>query len=370
MRKYAQIGPQFWSTSKTGRAIRKKGAEAVVVAMYLMSSPHSNMLGLYYQPMLYMAHETGLGIEGADKGLRSCIEAGFCSFDEPSEMVWVHEMALYQIGDDLKANDKRCVGVQKEYDTLPDCPFLAPFFERYRAVFHMHRPRGGAAMPPYSPTVAPSLPPGSQEHEQDHEQDQDDDDAGASAHAGEGAREASGAPAPAPAPVADEPQWEGAPYDNPSTATKRGQWVRWFQGVGHQLDATCASTTTTLDRWVHDKVTIGEVTRAMDRAQERGRGCIGDLIAYIDTVIADRRAAAAQAAAKAPPEQRDRGDQHKAGAAVPSAEETKRAAAADAATKPDKHHLAEQARKAKAERDRIAAAKVAPTPAPAEGAEA
>lgn len=200
------------------------------------------------------------------------------------------------------------------------------------------------------------------------EEEVDDDDAGASAHAGEGAREATGAPAPAP--VAGEPEWKGEPYDNPSTATKRGQWVRWFQGVGHQLDATCASTTTTLDRWVHDKVTIGEVTRALDRAQERGRGSIGDLIAYLDTVIADQRAAAAQAAAKAPPEHRDRGDQHKAGAAVPSAEETKRAAEAEAATKPDKAHLAEQARKAKAERDRIAAAKLAAAPTPAEGAEA
>lgn len=54
------------------------------------------MLGLYYLPILYIAHETGLGLEGASKGLKSTIEAGFCSYDEDTEMVWVHEMAAYR----------------------------------------------------------------------------------------------------------------------------------------------------------------------------------------------------------------------------------------------------------------------------------
>lgn len=95
MRDYATVAPQFW-LGKTGRELRKKGAEAQVVSFYLMTSPHANMLGLYYLPILYIAHETGLGLEGASKGLKSTIEAGFCSYDEDTEMVWVHEMAAYR----------------------------------------------------------------------------------------------------------------------------------------------------------------------------------------------------------------------------------------------------------------------------------
>jgi hypothetical protein len=68
MRDYGKISPQFW-VGKTGKAIKAGGPESVVVAMYLMSSPHSNMIGMYYLPMMYQAHETGLGIEGASKGL-------------------------------------------------------------------------------------------------------------------------------------------------------------------------------------------------------------------------------------------------------------------------------------------------------------
>lgn len=165
MREYGKIAPKFW-TGGTGKKIREGGSEGVIVAVYLMSSPHSNMLGLFYQPMLYMAHETGLGIEGASKGLRVCIEAGFCDFDEPSEMVWVYEMASYQIADELKAADRRCLGIQKDYDALPACPFLEGFFDRYCAAFNMTKKRSLEA-----PCQAPSKPLRSQEQEQEQEQE-------------------------------------------------------------------------------------------------------------------------------------------------------------------------------------------------------
>jgi hypothetical protein len=107
------------------------------VALYLMTSPHSNMLGLYYQPVLYMAEETGLSPEGASEGLRACIEEGFCLYDHATKMVWVIEMAGYQVGGALAANDKRVKGIRKDYAALPNCPFLGQFFDRYAAAFHL-----------------------------------------------------------------------------------------------------------------------------------------------------------------------------------------------------------------------------------------
>lgn len=166
MRDYATVSPQFW-LGKTGRELRSAGAEAQVVAFYLMTSPHANMLGLYYLPVLYLAHETGLGLEGASKGLDRAIKAGFCSYDEHSEMVWVHEMAGYQVGRSLKPGDNRCAGVRNEYASLPDNPFLSGFFDRYQADFHMTLKRGedrgyeGASR---------GLPSQDQDQEQDQEQ--------------------------------------------------------------------------------------------------------------------------------------------------------------------------------------------------------
>lgn len=173
MREYAKLAPTFW-TGTTGKALRRRGSEGVIVALYLVSSPHSNMLGLFYQPVMYMAHETGLGIEGASKGLRDCIEVGFCDYDSDTEMVFVREMAAWQIAESLSSGDKRCRGIQKDYEALPDCPFLGAWFDRYAAAFHLKNRRSfedekqeveqGASQ-------APSKPHRSQEQEQEQEQE-------------------------------------------------------------------------------------------------------------------------------------------------------------------------------------------------------
>ncbi|MDR3353368.1 MAG: hypothetical protein LBO00_10300 [Zoogloeaceae bacterium] len=167
MRNYSKVGPQFW-IGPTGKKLRAAGMEAQIVAMYLLTSPHANMLGLYYCPTMFIAHETGLGLEGASKGLQSAIEAGFCEYDEASEVVWVIEMASYQIGEALKPNDLRVKGVQNEYGSLPENPYLARFYEKYSTAFRMSVCRGKA-----SPSEAPSKPLRSQEQEQEKEQEQE-----------------------------------------------------------------------------------------------------------------------------------------------------------------------------------------------------
>lgn len=160
MRDYSKISPQFWIGS-TGKKLRTKGIECQLVSLYLMTCTHANMLGMYYLPKIYIAHECGLSIEGASKGLQGAIEAGFCAYDDDSEMVWVYEMATYQVGEQLKAEDKRVLGIQNEYNNLPECPHLLDFYKKYKDQFHMNEARG---------IQAPSKPLGSQEQEQEQEQ--------------------------------------------------------------------------------------------------------------------------------------------------------------------------------------------------------
>ena len=75
MRDYSKAEPKMWHGA-TMKALRRRGPEGVIVALYLMTSPSSNMLGLFSQPVLYMAHETGLGFEGASKGLQRGFKGG------------------------------------------------------------------------------------------------------------------------------------------------------------------------------------------------------------------------------------------------------------------------------------------------------
>ncbi len=173
MRDFAKLAPQFW-IGATGRKLHQGCPEGTVVAAYLISGPQSTMLGLYYLPKIYLAHESGLGVEGAEKGLRRAIEAGFCQYDEATEMVYIPEMARFQIAEQLEAKDNRVRWVQRAYDALPENPFLASFYEKYATAFHLKKSRGKKAQTT-SPLEAPCKPLRSQEKEKEqlNEQEQD-----------------------------------------------------------------------------------------------------------------------------------------------------------------------------------------------------
>jgi hypothetical protein len=151
VREYGKISPQFW-IGKTGKELRGH-PEAQIVALYLMTSPHAEMTGVFYCPVDYIAKETGLGMEGATKGLQRVIEAQICSFEAESETVFVHEMAKYQIGAELKETDNRITGVQKIYAGMPDSSVKRAFYKKYALAFFL--PKDGKVR---SPSKAPSKP--------------------------------------------------------------------------------------------------------------------------------------------------------------------------------------------------------------------
>lgn len=151
MREYGKIFATFW-TGETGQALQRFGHEAVIMAAYLMSCSHSNMLGLFRIPLGYAAEETGLGFEGACKGMQGCIATGFCYYDPSSKFVWVVEMAHWQIEKKLKSIDKRVIGVRRSYAQLPDNPFLEDWFLHYSDDFLLDEPRSSKGLP--SPTEA------------------------------------------------------------------------------------------------------------------------------------------------------------------------------------------------------------------------
>jgi hypothetical protein len=129
---YSKVHPKFW-TVKPARRWREGAPSPFVVALYLMTSPHSNMLGpvLPAGPVHGGGNRafSGRGFGGASRLHRR----GLLPVRPATKMVWVVEMASYQIGSALLASDKRCKGIQKDYAALPNCPFLGEFFDRYAA---------------------------------------------------------------------------------------------------------------------------------------------------------------------------------------------------------------------------------------------
>jgi hypothetical protein len=166
MRDYGKISPQFW-IGKTGKALRGN-AEAQVLAVYLMTSPHANMIGLYHCPIAYMAHETGLTLEGASKALECLIQADFCTFDAVDEYVFVHQFALHQVGESLLPADRRCKGVENELARVPKNQCWQAFRARYAEPYNLTITAQNA-----SPLEAPTKPLASQKQKQKQKQKQE-----------------------------------------------------------------------------------------------------------------------------------------------------------------------------------------------------
>ena len=162
MRDYGIVSPKFW-IGETGKSLRGN-APAQVLALYLMTCPHANMIGVFHCPVLYMAHETGLGMEGASKALQSLIEAGYCTYDEASETVFVHRMAAYQVAESLKPGDNRVKGVEREWQSIGVASIKQAFFAMYSEAFHLPKKQEVAGK-----LEAPSKPLASQEQEQEQE---------------------------------------------------------------------------------------------------------------------------------------------------------------------------------------------------------
>jgi len=133
VREYAKFQPRYW-TSGPGKKYRGD-PDAQLVGAYLFTAPTSNMLGIFYLPKSTIAHDLGLSQEGASKALLTLSEGAFCSYDDETEMIWVHEMARIQVLDKekpLKPKDKRVKGIKRELLKHQDCVHFQAFIERYK----------------------------------------------------------------------------------------------------------------------------------------------------------------------------------------------------------------------------------------------
>jgi hypothetical protein len=126
------------------------------MAAYLITSPQANMIGLYYLPMAYAAHETGIKESRCRDVLGDLIEIGFCSYDESAEVVWVHEAVRFQHADTSKA-DKQRVGSVKQYEAAPQCSMLGLFYDRYQGFLPFSKRRDASpSQALHKPFASPS----------------------------------------------------------------------------------------------------------------------------------------------------------------------------------------------------------------------
>lgn len=166
---YRKIQPEFW-TGRTGRQLRGQ-ADLQLVAMYLMTCTHANMIGVFTCPPAYIANDLGMPFEGASKALQSLSEGGFCAYDADLDLVWVKEMARFQVGDELKSTDNQVKSIRSFYRAIPNPLIRRAFFERYGVAYHLEEIAEDLEIT--RALEGASKPLRSQEQEQEQYQEQD-----------------------------------------------------------------------------------------------------------------------------------------------------------------------------------------------------
>ena len=117
MKSYAKIYQGFWTNGND--ELHNLGLEARLIAIYLFSNSHRNMLGVYYLPLSYAAIDLRLPVEKVCEAMNHLCQIGYCTYDESTHYVWVYNMIVEQVGENFDAKDNRIKGINIIWQSLP-----------------------------------------------------------------------------------------------------------------------------------------------------------------------------------------------------------------------------------------------------------
>lgn len=112
MRDYGKIHTGFWA-SETMLGLE---SDARLLAIYLMTSQHTTMLGAFRLPDAYACEDLGWNSERFQNGLETLSEAGFVKYDRATKVVWIVKFVKWNRPD----NPNQQKSIAKLAQALPD----------------------------------------------------------------------------------------------------------------------------------------------------------------------------------------------------------------------------------------------------------
>lgn len=111
MRIYGSIQTSFWENSE----IQSLPDQAKVLAIYLLTGPHSNMLGCLRLPDGYISEDLKWEIEISQNSFKKLSEIDFLTRDIGSSWVVIHHFLKWN----PVQNPRQGIGIQKLFDAVP-----------------------------------------------------------------------------------------------------------------------------------------------------------------------------------------------------------------------------------------------------------
>lgn len=112
MRDYGKIHTGFWA-SETMLGLE---SDARLLAIYLMTSQHTTMLGAFRLPDAYVCEDLGWDSKRFQNGLKTLSDAGFVKYDRATKVVWIVKFVKWNRPD----NPNQQKSIAKLAQALPD----------------------------------------------------------------------------------------------------------------------------------------------------------------------------------------------------------------------------------------------------------
>jgi hypothetical protein len=109
--RYYRITPRFWQDSD----VRNEWTEDMrMLALYLMTSPHRNMVGLYYCPLSYMANDLQWSLKKVNISIDSLQVSDFVRYDASAQVAFL----VNGLKHDSPSNPQQVKGAVKVHSAL------------------------------------------------------------------------------------------------------------------------------------------------------------------------------------------------------------------------------------------------------------
>jgi hypothetical protein len=109
--RYTRIKSKFWNDEK----VVTWCDDTKLLALYLVSSPHSNMIGCYYLPLGYVCEDLGWDIDRLRSSLQNLIINVFIKYDEIAKVVY---LPTYLMHNPIE-NENQAKSAAKQVAELP-----------------------------------------------------------------------------------------------------------------------------------------------------------------------------------------------------------------------------------------------------------
>ena len=109
MRNYGKLQCTFWTDS----AVRNLGCESRLLLAYLITGPHSNALGAYRMPILYLAEDLRWTQDKAIERINELIESGWIVYEAHTKWVCIPKFLKWNYPDN-ESVAKHMVGLFEE----------------------------------------------------------------------------------------------------------------------------------------------------------------------------------------------------------------------------------------------------------------